>query len=332
MQDAEQGWQESEAAFFSRSSGVLASYDPPSSSWKTSQLSLAGEAETWSENLPRSGMTLAGRCYRLTMWERRTSAKGGGVWLTPSTEDGKKPSQVEIEEWSRLGSQARDMVKRLRVQANVPERWPTPRAEERGNYQRDRGEKGKERATLTGAVKLWPTPAVAQAEQGQNEPDGKRGQTLIGAARGQIWPTPKGSISGPDFARMERPESGGDDLATAVARLPTPTALDGAGFCGKPDKGRTGPNSGRTLTGKVLELEGLGPHAVKFPSPSARDHKSGKGRQPDNGHTPQLPEVIGGQLNPTWVEWLMGYPPGWTELGDLETQWFRNARGKRSRG
>ncbi len=25
---------------------------------------------------------------------------------------------------------------------------------------------------------------------------------------------------------------------------------------------------------------------------------------------------ISGQLNPTWVEWLMGYPRGWTELKD----------------
>lgn len=27
----------------------------------------------------------------------------------------------------------------------------------------------------------------------------------------------------------------------------------------------------------------------------------------------------GGQLNPTWVEWLMGFPIGWTDLEDLET-------------
>jgi hypothetical protein len=24
----------------------------------------------------------------------------------------------------------------------------------------------------------------------------------------------------------------------------------------------------------------------------------------------------GGSLNPTWVEWLMGYPEGWTDLKD----------------
>jgi DNA (cytosine-5)-methyltransferase 1 len=28
----------------------------------------------------------------------------------------------------------------------------------------------------------------------------------------------------------------------------------------------------------------------------------------------------GGRLNPTWVEWLMGFPLGWTDLEDSETQ------------
>ena len=27
----------------------------------------------------------------------------------------------------------------------------------------------------------------------------------------------------------------------------------------------------------------------------------------------------GGRLNPTWVEWLMGFPLGWTDLEDSET-------------
>ncbi|WP_344508058.1 DUF3631 domain-containing protein [Dactylosporangium maewongense] len=27
-----------------------------------------------------------------------------------------------------------------------------------------------------------------------------------------------------------------------------------------------------------------------------------------------LPDVIGGRPNPEWVEWLMGFPPGWTDL------------------
>ena len=31
----------------------------------------------------------------------------------------------------------------------------------------------------------------------------------------------------------------------------------------------------------------------------------------------------GGQLNPTWVEWLMGWPLGWTDLKPLETDKFQ---------
>jgi hypothetical protein len=32
-------------------------------------------------------------------------------------------------------------------------------------------------------------------------------------------------------------------------------------------------------------------------------------------HTDQA--TIGGKLNPTWVEWLMGWPLGWTDLKPL---------------
>jgi len=30
-------------------------------------------------------------------------------------------------------------------------------------------------------------------------------------------------------------------------------------------------------------------------------------------------DVVGGPLNPTWVEWLMGWPLGWTDLELLAT-------------
>ena len=31
----------------------------------------------------------------------------------------------------------------------------------------------------------------------------------------------------------------------------------------------------------------------------------------------------GGKLNPNWIEWLMGYPTGWTEIEDWGTRLFR---------
>lgn len=38
----------------------------------------------------------------------------------------------------------------------------------------------------------------------------------------------------------------------------------------------------------------------------------------------------GGRLNPDWVEWLMGFPTGWTVLAGSVMQWFRLKRGKPS--
>jgi hypothetical protein len=64
--------------------------------------------------------------------------------------------------------------------------------------------------------------------------------------------------------------------------------------------------------------------AVMFASPAARDWRSGKGRQ-ENGHTPQLCEQIGGQLNPEWVEWLMGFPAEWTALSASATRSSRKS-------
>ena len=32
------------------------------------------------------------------------------------------------------------------------------------------------------------------------------------------------------------------------------------------------------------------------------------------GMSDSLPTIVGGSLNPQWVEWLMNYPLGWTDL------------------
>jgi hypothetical protein len=52
----------------------------------------------------------------------------------------------------------------------------------------------------------------------------------------------------------------------------------------------------------------------RWPTPQANDWKTGQDySEADRGHTPQLRHLITGQLNPTFVEWLMGFPRDWTE-------------------
>jgi hypothetical protein len=78
-----------------------------------------------------------------------------------------------------------------------------------------------------------------------------------------------------------------------------------------------------------------------WPTPCARDWKDSMSKEKARGQfkkrdSPSLSLTIikdnGGQLNPQWVEWLMGYPIGHTELNAWATAWFRSKSGKRSKG
>ena len=70
-------------------------------------------------------------------------------------------------------------------------------------------------------------------------------------------------------------------------------------------------------------------HAVqKWPTPTSRDWKDGSAKSCKNVPANSLlgREVharenyqTSGSLNPTWVEWLMGFPAGWTDLSNSGT-------------
>ncbi len=54
----------------------------------------------------------------------------------------------------------------------------------------------------------------------------------------------------------------------------------------------------------------------RFPGKSRLERTGSKAGDP-------LPQQVGGPLNPTWCEWFMGFPLGWTELNALATPRFR---------
>lgn len=86
-------------------------------------------------------------------------------------------------------------------------------------------------------------------------------------------------------------------------RCPTPTVY------GNHNRKGLSKNSG----------DGLSTWVKKFPTPRAFMHKDS---HHDRGKK-NLGEVIGGPLNPQWVEWLMGWPVGWTDLKPLATDKFQ---------
>ncbi len=109
----------------------------------------------------------------------------------------------------------------------------------------------------------------------------------------------------------------------------TPTTMDS--MAPKTDKAiekeRTVTRKGRTnfanLRDQVVRGKEMFPNPTMWPTPTSRDYKSGKGKtQAERGRSagPSLAEASGGLLNPQWVEWLMGFPSGWTELEDSATQ------------
>jgi hypothetical protein len=97
--------------------------------------------------------------------------------------------------------------------------WPSPRATDGakgGPHQR--GSKGD--LMLPSAVRQsasWPT-AAASDHKTTSRAGQRRGQLADALHRIPQWATPKSSPSGPDYARVHPVDSGGDDLATQMAR------------------------------------------------------------------------------------------------------------------
>lgn len=81
------GWLESAAAYGLSIPVSLASYDQPTSSWKTSQLCLVEGLETFSETWPRSGMTRSGIAFQLPDLVPITDGIASGLLPTPTASD-----------------------------------------------------------------------------------------------------------------------------------------------------------------------------------------------------------------------------------------------------
>jgi hypothetical protein len=104
-------------------------------------------------------------------------------------------------------------------------------------------------------------------------------------------------------------------LSAEVKLWPTPTAsLGSKGGRITPRKGREGGTLIEAVSSRMWPTPCAS--ASKGSSPAALTRKSGKDRSNDRiDHAVMASD--GGQLNPEWVEWLMGWPIGHTALKPL---------------
>jgi hypothetical protein len=103
---------------------------------------------------------------------------------------------------------------------------------------------------------------------------------------------------------------------SSLSRIPTPQARD---WKGANQNAECATGDGACLPNYVR----------KWPTPTGRDHKDGSAKAcanvPPNGllgrvvHGEPDPTGSAGALSPQWVEWLQGFPDGWTDLEPSET-------------
>jgi len=206
-------------------------------------------------------------------------------------------------------------------------------------------------------AKTFHAPGKAQALTASEADSGQKWRGLLGRYDRDLclWKTAQCSLiedSGECLATFPRwgmtrngvlyllPTPERRTSANASGLLPTPVASDATtgAIIGKDDKfymtktgmprkvNRNGKD-GSVGLGRLVQLK-------SFPTPAARDYKGARkpetmaqtGRNPNTNSLPDAVEFQHGEtgrLNPQWVEWLMGWPIGWTELKPLAMDRFR---------
>ena len=228
------------------------------------------------------------------------------MWLTPTAVqiDPRSPEKMKQRQEKR-NAKGRETVPPGTLQEQVmmsgeeplsdmreSKMWPTPTATETKSDTlnvRNRIEKGKQ-VMLCHAVRMWPTPQAFDAQRGpiSEERYQKKlgGPSLVSevAHRQRNWPTP--TVQDSNKATKRWREDHQNNLTAAVFNpgrmFPTPTKSD---------------YKGAYKTESLIRKDGKSRAFDKLPNAVLE----GEGN-----------ETVKGSLNPDWVEWLMGYPPGFT--------------------
>ena len=281
--------------FGENSPASFAKYNPDSSSWRTVQPSLFADLTSCSVTWPRWGTMRNGVCSERTTWAPPISANGCGSSVS----------------------------------------YPTPTVCGNNNRKGASPTSGDGLATAV-RNRMWPTPDTCAGGTGPSQinRNGPRLQDVV------KWPTPNArdwkdtSVIGSLNALQT--ENGQANLPRIVhARMfPTPKAGDGKRTDCPSERARDSPglSSAVAILGEQEALQAN--HTLMFPTPNASDCRDrghiGSGttlQRFEKGQQIALSASVSdtsGALNPSWVEWLMGWPIGWTDCAPLGTDRFRS--------
>lgn len=274
----------------------------------------------------------------------RTDATGYVLLPTPTASDGLQGCIIgEDDTFRTTESGTLRKVNRNGIDGSIGlgrlvQMWKTPvcaDADNRAFYVNSRGE-----PNLSAQVKLFPTPATDSAG-GRKEKYAQGGVPLTAFVGMFPTPTTPRPHDSENTVGRYMPSQNQFDLAAAVAMLPTPTATmathggpnqrDSSGrpglqmaaamwptpraFCYKDSK----YDRGKSNLGEVVFSRMYPTPTVGAPLCGGSGNYEQLKRLVDNGtiteyEKRQMAQQGGGQLNPDWVEWLMGVPQGWTDI------------------
>ncbi len=187
--------------------------------------------------------------------------------------------------------------------------WKSPKADERGQYQRDNGTKGSERPNLTGQAKGWASPIVQTTKPGQGTRERER------RANGVDLPTAIAESARPTPRHRDGKGQGHADCLPNVVAVNESLYCD---LCTQPKSAETTwstcphcHQNSFSLTRKELETHLLGKRAGRS---SGRDSSPDLEKNSTDGN-----HQGSSQLSADWVEALMDVPPMWTDCDCLET-------------
>jgi len=151
---------------------------------------------------------------------------------------------------------------------------------------------------------------------GKYDPDSRSWKTAQRSFLGDleeslaIWPR-SGMTAGGECWELPMLERIIKGIDSGLWRTPTVGMLN-ADRAKDPEYGQRKLAKGQTIT-----LADQVKDSRMWPTPTAHNAKETNAPSEHNRNTPTLAAQAGGHLNPTWVEWLQGFPLGWTDLQPL---------------